>query len=422
MQRSQIKTEMMKEQVRRGEVCAWPVEVAVDALNVAYPDTNARYFVMPYTLQPGQSLILNGAYPFARFSSLTTYFGLGMAGRGIELLDWLRDSEIKPDPGSGNPALDPNAPTDLAHRKWTVRVTGTAPVDGPAPYVTHTGKENVLLAHPEGATNELGVMVLRVYVPQDPADYTGGVGLPTLTFEDANGNRRPLGTCTAETKADWTDAIRQLVLINVAAAKRLPLPPDAFAPPNWVQSPVPGLAPNPDNRYLMAPLAWKPGRVVVIRGKASTFPDTRKGESSTLPTQVRYWSFNTGSNIIDPPLGYPTTDSVSDFEIPIAGDGTYTIVVSQPEDRPENATIENGVAWLQGADPALPDLIIMRHMIPAKSFFDQSIWAVPELTPGVAAGIMGPYFPETVYSDKATFEAGGATACFEAAKFVGSTA
>ena len=422
MQLSQTNIEQMKDQVRRGDVCAWPVEVAVDALNVAYPDQNARYFVMPYTLQPGQSLILNGAYPFARFSSLTTYFGIGMAGRGIELLDWLRDSEIKPDAGSVNAALDPSAPTDLDRRQWTVRLTGTAPVDGPGPYATHTGTENVLLAHPEGATDQLGILVLRVYVPQDPADYTGGVGLPRLTFEDASGHRRPVEPGTVETTDDWTDAIRQLVLINVAGAARLPLPPNAIATPAWVQSPVPGLAPNPDNRYLMAPVAWEPGRIVVIRAKASTFPDTRRGEPATLPKQLRYWSFSTGSNIIDPPLGYPTMDSVSDFEIPIAPDGTYTIVVSQAEDRPANATIENGVAWLQGADPALPDLLVMRHMIPAESFFDESIWAVPELTEGVAAGIMGPYFPETVYSDKATFEAGGATACFEAAQLVGSTA
>jgi hypothetical protein len=422
MQPSQTQIEQMKDEIRRGEVCAWPVEVALDALNVAYPDKNARYYVMPYILQPGQSLILSGAYPFARFSSLTTYFGLGMAGRGIELLDWLRDSEITPDAGSANAALDPGAPTDLAHRKWTVRLTGTAPVDGPGPYATHTGTENVLLAHPEGGTSQLGILVLRVYVPRDPADSTGGVGLPTITFEDAEGHRRPLEACPAEKKADWSDVIRQLVLINVAAAARLPLPPDAKTPPEWVESPVPGLAPNPDNRYLMAPVAWEPGRIVVIRAKASTFPNTRKGDPQTLPTQVRYWSFSTGSNIVDPPLGYPTTDSVSDFEIPIGRDGSYTIVASQPEDRPANATIENGVAWLKGADPSLPDLIVMRHMIPAKTFYDQSIWAVPELTPGAAAGIMGPYFPETVYSDKATFEAGGADACFEAAKLVGSRA
>ncbi len=51
-------------------------------------------------------------------------------------------------------------------------------------------------------------------------------------------------------------------------------------------------------------------------------------------------------------------------------------------------------------------------MLPSDEFFDQSVWAVPERTPGAAEEIMGPYFPQTVYCDTATFEQGGADACF----------
>ena len=120
-------------QAKRGEVCAWPVEVAVDALNVAYPEAKASYFVMPYMLAPGQSLILNGRYPLARFSSLVTYFGLGQPGRDIEVLGWLRDSEIDPQLGSVNPARDADASSDPLRREWAVRVTGTMPVDDASP-------------------------------------------------------------------------------------------------------------------------------------------------------------------------------------------------------------------------------------------------------------------------------------------------
>ncbi len=405
--------EAMKEQARQNNVCAWPVEVAVDALNVAYPDANASYFVMPYTLAPGQSLILDGVYPFARFSSLTTYYGVGMAGQGIETLDWLRDNEIAPNPGSANPADDANAPDDPAQRSWTVRVTGTAPMGG-TPGATPASEGNVIAAHPEGATDQLGILVLRIYVPQDPADVTGGVGLPKLSFEDANGESRQLAACSAEEEQTWTEVIRQLVLVNVAAASRLPLPTSADALPEWVESPVPGLAPNPDNRYLMAPVSWTPGRIVVIRGQAPTVPDSRAGDSPATPADLRYWSFCTGSNIVEAPLAYPTTACMSDFEIPVDADGFYTVVVSQPEDQPSNATAENGVAWIQGADPTLPDLVILRHMLPSDAFYDQSVWSVPELTPGAAEPVMGSYFPQTVYCDTATFEEGGADACFVA--------
>ena len=410
----------LRKRVRGGEVGAWPVKLAVDALNVAFPDPNAAYFIMLYLLAPGQSLVVEGAYPFARFSSLTTYYGLGVPGQGIDLLGWLRDSQIVPDPGSVNPAVDPTAPDDPARRRWTVRVTGTAAVDGAAPgtatpTATPAAGGNVIPAHREGATDELGALVLRIYLPDDPADPTGGVGPPALSLEEADGSRRPLAACGAAEARTWSEAVGQMVAINVEAAPRLPLPPDPDTTPAWVESRIPGLGPNPDNRYLMAPVVWKPGRIVVIRGQAPTFPDSRAGQSPTTPAQLRYWSFCTGSNVITYPSLYPTTAGVGDFEIPLGPDGFYTVVVSQPADRPANATPEQGVAWLQGADPARPDLILLRHMLPAEAFFAQSAWAVPELVVDAAPAIMGPYYPQTVYADTATFAAGGAEACFAAA-------
>jgi hypothetical protein len=419
------------EQTQRGEVCAWPVEVAVDALNVAYPEAKASYFVMPYMLAPDQSLILTGTYPFARFSSLVTYFGLGQPGRDIEVLGWLRDTQITPDQGSVNPALDAAAPSDPLQRQWEARITGTIPVEEDFPRrhrepgrlrtlldewaqrrAGAKAEENVIPAHPEGEADQLGIAVLRIYVPVDAADHSGGVGLPALALVEADGERRALAECTPEEEQVWTEAIRQMVLTNITAADRLPLPTSADAPPAWVESPVPGLAPNPDNRYLMAPVVWEPGRIVVVRGQGPTFPDTNAGDSVTLPRQLRFWSFCTGSNDVTPPVGYPTAACIGDLEIPVGPDGTYTVVISQPEDRPANAAQGDGVAWLQGADPSLPDLLILRHMLPSDDYYDQSVWAVPELTVGAAEPVMGPYYPDAVYCDKSVFEAGGADACF----------
>jgi hypothetical protein len=199
----------------------------------------------------------------------------------------------------------------------------------------------------------------------------------------------------------------------------MPLPAGPDAPPEWVGTTFPGLGTNPDARYLITPLAWIPGRVVVVRGKAPTFADTRAGESPTKPTQVRYWSFGTGANVV--PWITPSSVGTGDFQIPTASDGTYTLVVSQPADRPANATPEQGVAWLPGSDPSQPGLLWLRQVLPSQEYFPQSVWAVPEGVPGVAEQIMGPYFPQTVYCDKATFEAGGADACFAAAPVGPST-
>jgi hypothetical protein len=234
-----------------------------------------------------------------------------------------------------------------------------------------------------------------------------------LTLGAADGTSQEVAACTVEEEQVWVGAIGQLLTSALASAERLPLPPSAEAEPEWVHSRVPGIGPNPDNRYLMTPIQWEPGRIVVIRGLAPTFPDTRAGESQTISADLRYWSFCSVSNAVDGAV-YPPTACVSDFEIPLDAEGFYTTVVSQPEDQPANATIENGVAWLQGSDPALPDLIGLRHIMPSDEFYDQSVWAVPELTPGAAEGIMGSYFPQTVYCDTATFGEGGADACFEA--------
>jgi hypothetical protein len=398
------------EQLQSGQVCAWPIELDVNAFNVGFPDVNSSYFLMPYILSPDQSFVVEGAFPFARFSSINTYYrDLGGQGTGLELLGWLPDFAITPEAGSTNPAIDPNASTDPAQRQWTVRVTGTASVGDTTTPATPVDGQNVLPAMPTGMETAIGVMVLRNYVPTDASDHSGGVGLPTISLENVSGESRELTPCTAEDRDTWHQLFMPFAVQIITEAPQLPLPPSADAAPEWVQNRFPGLGTNPDNRYLMAPVAWEPGRIVVIRGQAPTFPDTRAGEPQTTLADLRYWTFCTGSNVV--PM--PSVDCLPDFEMPIAADGTYTFVVSQPEDQPANATVEEGVGWLRGGKPQDPDLLYLRHLLPSEAFHDQSVWAVPENVVGAAEEIMGPYYPQITYCDTVTFEEGGADACFE---------
>jgi hypothetical protein len=57
----------------------------------------------------------------------------------------------------------------------------------------------------------------------------------------------------------------------------------------------------------------------------------------------------------------------------------------------------------------------MRQMLPSEEFVDQSVWVAPLDDAAAAEEIMGPYYPQITYCDVATFEAGGADACFAAA-------
>ena len=49
-------------------VCSWPFEVTGQGItNVATPDTNATYWVMPLDLSRWQAMVIHGQYPNARF-------------------------------------------------------------------------------------------------------------------------------------------------------------------------------------------------------------------------------------------------------------------------------------------------------------------------------------------------------------------
>jgi hypothetical protein len=397
------------ERIQSGEICAWPIKLDVEEFDVGFPDVNSAYYLIPYALSPGESIIVEGTYPFARFSSIVTYYRDPSAqGTGLELLGWLPDYAIAPDPGSANPAVDPNATDDPAQRRWTVEVTGTASASSEPTVSTPVAGKNMLPAMPANIENAIGVMILRLYVPSDPPEDTGAVDLPTLTLRDESGGSRTLTECTEAERDTWETLFMPLAVQIIEEAPALPVPPSVDAPPEWVQTTFPGLGTNPDNRYLMTPIAWEPGRIVVVRGQAPTFPDTNAGDTQTKPSELRYWTFCTGSNVI--PL--ITASCVGDFEMPIGANGMYTIVVSLPEDQPANATMDEGVAWMQGGDATQPELLFLRHLLPSEDFYGQSAWAVPEGVIGAAEEIMGPYYPQLTYCDTATFEEGGAEACF----------
>ena len=58
--------------------------------------------------------------------------------------------------------------------------------------------------------------------------------------------------------------------------------------------------------------------------------------------QTQYWSLVSCEAA---PSGQ-VVDGLTDMQVPLDADRNYTIVVSRPEDRPKNATLENGVAWM----------------------------------------------------------------------------
>lgn len=352
--------------------CAWAVKTDPSALNVAYPDTAATYWTTTYNLVAGDTLVLSGTYPDARYMSLITYTAAG------NVVDAIDDRDIAPASGSANPFAD-TAAAPGGH--YTVEVRPDVPVGS---------ADNVLT--PGGV---LGSVIYRVYVPDNGGDATGGAGLPSLSVKRTDGSVVPVPTCANPgTDASLLDLVNAFGPATDVPAET---PPVFKRPAN-----VGGLYVNPANGYVAAVAAHVPGRVLVVTGQAPTVPDTGSGVSPAATAQLRYWSLC--SNEYRKP--YPVSSCLHDTQVPVDGSGNYTIAVSTAGDRPGNATNANGTAWLDWGSTNQNMLLLMRHMLPDASF-TESVFAV---APGSSAEAMGAYRPVVKVCTTATFEAAG-SAC-----------
>ncbi|TSD99650.1 hypothetical protein FOS14_10245 [Skermania sp. ID1734] len=376
-------------------LCAWRFMSNDQVLNVAFPDSNATYWVLPYALGSGDRIELSGDYPAARYFSLNTY------GTNFDTVDTLRDNQIVADPGSVNPFVIGSATNEsLQQRHWhATLVTGHA-----------DRTRNEIQALPAEQNTPVGFLIIRVYVPTDPRSLNGGVGLPTATMHVAGATvqSQPCNqvfdpqSYSGPVAAVGADAFDRV--IGNAAAGAFPgnVPEATFVNPASTS----GLFPNGDNRYIGAGLTYQPGRLVVIRAKAPSYPDTRAGQAPTSPTQVRYWSMCQNDQVSP----YPVVGCAADFQTRLDGDGYYTYVVAAPQDLP--ATIGPGVTVLPwGSTAVAKKVVFLRYMLPSSQFYPNSIQA-SQAQRSDPAVTMGAYYPHATYCDKATFASGGATACF----------
>jgi hypothetical protein len=347
--------------------------------------------------------------------------------------EYLIDIDVDPDEGSVNP-FRVGSDRLAVRREFTLRVVG-----GERP--TGERLSNTLYCDP---TKPLE-MVYRTYLPDAGRDGSGDVGLPGYEVTLADGTTlvghevcdqlgSPIeGSTAAGIGADmWQNLLAapgndpalepattparnppvferyyntaySFMGIFKGADDRAKIEVDAST----------GFGGDPLTIFLMSFISRKFGSVYVLRGKMPKFPDTYLGSGGrgleTMPEdEVRYWSVIMSEA---PPSGQGG-DAVSDFQVPLDDDGKYTIVISLPEDRPANATEENGVVWMDWGSrgEGLPGpenrpefgLLVMRFMA------CNAAWAnSPEkaTAPGTEAEVMGPNFPVGEYTDREAFEA-----------------
>jgi hypothetical protein len=341
---------------------------------------------------PGERLVIKGQYPFARYFSFHVYDSTAVP------IDSAYDQEIAPDAGSANPFLA--KPRRGSGDSYTEYVDFEQKPADPAPntiYIADT---------PQGVPTPSATLMYRVYVPQNPAELQGNVPLPQVTLQTAEGTTlATYGACGAGTPETGVQLNEEIANSNWPAEAPAPEIPGATDPPTWARTTLGnqyvGVFGNQQNAYLATTISRQFGDVVVIHGKSPTFPNTRAGQPAYAKRQVRYWSFCENSN---------TTRVIScaaDYDAAVKR-GYYTYVISDPDERPANATAANGVTWLAWGGIFPNGFVIYRNMVPASSFA-QAVQSVSETSSPQA--VMGPYFPSTVYCTRATFETGGWNAC-----------
>jgi hypothetical protein len=375
-------------------VCSWPFEVTGQGItNVATPDTNATYWVMPLDLGHWRAMIIHGQYPDARFFNFATYTTTGA------LVDTIFDEKIAPDIGSANPFAQPGP--EVAG-DYTVTIGAANP-----------GSGNFL----DAGGSRLAFVVYRIYLPDKGRDKTGGVGLPAVTLTDLSGNSRALRPCPfadAETSlpnliflleaAGMSDAAKFLGQILALAN----LPPSGTCSPNQVgpsavtfSTAVPGVNffPNPQTTYFQtANLCFRPNEILVIRGKAAVFPNTYPlpplGGSISQPAfddkiQLRYWSMCNNLGFLPNPVVACAADAMTELD----QGQFYTYVVTNDPAPP--AWLPSGVTWLPWGLVTFPITLIFRNILPENGFMTT-----------------GDYLPKGTFCGQAQFAANNWQGCF----------
>lgn len=374
--------------------CAWGF-VMDPANNVIWPETNAMFWATPYVLFPGSELVVTGSFPESRYMSIKTY---GFT----TVVDSLNDQQIRPDEGSENPFVVRDVPEDPEARRYTVRIRPGISVPGGEGEI-----DNDLAAFANSGTIGVGFLSYRVYVPDDPSDWTGGAGLPDVTLSMFDGRiERRLPTCGRALSGSTRDGNAGSA---VSEGLMLPLPETQQAveeggvtPIEFRRNEATHIFPNPDDAYLVGVAQFAPGKVAVVHAKGPEFPDTRAGAHVTDPHDVRYWSLCV--HMLTWPL--PTSDCAGDFETALDEGGWYTYVISLPP-APANADAEHGITWLPWGRPGVDNALTLRNMLPDDTFAH----AIQDARQGTEAEVMGEYYPLGGMCDREVFETEGPDAC-----------
>ena len=376
--------------------CTWHQLFDIAGLNFAYPDLASAYFTA-FVPKPaaGQKVLITGNVPDVRYFSFSSY-DLSTAP-----YDTINDFDIAPDNGAQTPFLGP-AQVD---RSIAYGAPFTLTVDyGKAPAVRAANTLYAKSPLPPGYT----IMIYRTYAPLAGLGSDGGVGLPTIVYEDSNGQRVPMSQ-----RADCPDLLNVIIKATgreqryeARDARGLPKLPQQIPGLQVFANPPPfqvfynlaklfGLTPSAvqphgegffttqSTTYAVSLITRDFDDVYLVRGKAANAIDGSGG-----PAQLRYWSI-CQYDVYREAVVACTQDNATQLD----ADGYYTVVIADAPDRPSWATAGQGFTWLPWGR-AVNSMVVVRNMLPASGFAQAFQNIQPDADP---YAVSGDYFPRGAY-------------------------
>ena len=415
--------------------CSWPVESTPTSANVLYPDSNSTYWTTPYRVRPGMQIYLRGRYPTARYFSIQAYDNNAQPYSVSGVASSLTDYQIKPSIGR-NP-WSPAGAVTASKGRYEITLRSLSRRASTAAFGVRRNTLPIAPANPTSGDlpGDIGFLMIRVYLP--PQLNFSAVPLPSISIKARGEAAVTLPRCGSRhgTKILGSSKLGKRILTLVkgkSSAPPAPCPPGAtgcppnlqfFVPPSGNDIPFP----NTTSGYAAAFFTPQAGRVVVIQAKVPTSPFDYHGGERPAPWprndrarwQVRYWSLcnylyvKPFPVVVAPgPNGSTLYGCAADLQVPTTGQGSATVVLSYPDDRPSNATAANGIAWLpmSTSDPTAVEQVSLRNML-ISTTFKQSPKSATGSSVADAQQALGAYYPRTAMCDVATFETGGAAAC-----------
>lgn len=364
-------------------------------------DFNANYYVFPYEVDPDTEIVIKGQFPYARYMSFT------LTGQIDTVIANAPDRELIPDPGSTNPFL-PGADWDADNRNYTIKIRSTAPPQGSEHFVLGAGNNTFYAGTlKDGSPNSFGFIGLRIYVPSLGYDKTGGVGLPKITycaakkdckntnivgtFNNTTPPENPLNPAKVSNKETWSNHCSDMV------------GPDCDL--TWSRIGVIAtriLQPDLNTVYTISDQIHRdPGKLLFIRWKAPTFPDTNHNIGIIGNEDMRYWSMSFVTRVAL--LGLYT---LGDFQAIIDKQGYVNLVISFGAPRPSRVTTENGFTWINASQLPLVPLYLFYRNNQVSQGFPYTAKNIPE-GQIVPPEVMGEYYPCGNYVNPLYFKSCG---------------